>query len=135
MIYTVTLNPSLDYIVSVKDFKLGYTNRTESELLLPGGKGINVSIVLKNLGIDSRALGFTGGFTGKEIERRLEALNIKTDFIFLPEGISRINFKLKSFEGTEINGQGPKIGEKETEMLMEKLEQLEIGRASCRERV
>ena len=127
MIYTVTLNPSLDYIVSVKDFKLGYTNRTESELLLPGGKGINVSIVLKNLGIDSRALSFTGGFIGKEIERRLEALNIKTDFIFLPEGISRINFKLKSFEGTEINGQGPKIGEKETEMLMEKLEQLADG--------
>ena len=74
MIYTVTLNPSLDYIVSVKDFKLGFTNRTESEMLLPGGKGVNVSIVLKNLGLESRALGFAGGFTGREIEKRLEQM-------------------------------------------------------------
>ena len=74
MIYTVTLNPSLDYIVSVKDFKLGFTNRTESEMLLPGGKGVNVSIVLKNLWLESRALGFAGGFTGREIEKRLEQM-------------------------------------------------------------
>ena len=115
MIYTVTLNPSLDYIVSVKDFKPGFTNRTDSELILPGGKGINVSIVLKNLGIESTALGFTAGFTGEEIVCRLESLGLKTDFIRLSEGISRINLKLKSSEGTEINGQGPRIGEKEME--------------------
>ena len=127
MIYTVTLNPSLDYIVSVKDFKLGFTNRTESEMLLPGGKGVNVSIVLKNLGLESRALGFAGGFTGREIEKRLEQMGIKTDFIQLSEGDSRINFKLKSIEGTEINGQGPRIGEKETEQLAARLEQLTDG--------
>ena len=81
MIYTVTLNPSLDYIVAVDDFKLGYTNRTSSELMLPGGKGTNVSIVLKNLGIDSTALGFVAGFTGDEIVRELEETGINTDFI------------------------------------------------------
>ena len=77
MIYTVTFNPSLDYIVSVEDFKLGLTNRTSSEMLLPGGKGINVSTVLKNLGVESTALGFTAGFTGDEITRRLEAMGVK----------------------------------------------------------
>ena len=77
MIYTVTFNPSLDYIVSVKDFKLGLTNRTDSELMLPGGKGINVSIVLKNLGIDNTALGFVAGFTGEEVVKRLEKFGVK----------------------------------------------------------
>ena len=91
MIYTVTLNPSLDYIVAVDDFKLGYTNRTSSELMLPGGKGMNVSIVLKNLGIDSTALGFVAGFTGDEIVRELEETGINTDFIKMKDGISRIN--------------------------------------------
>ena len=81
MIYTVTFNPSLDYIVSVDDFKLGLTNRTSSELMLPGGKGINVSIVLKNLGIESTALGFMAGFTGKEIARRLKEDGVTSDFI------------------------------------------------------
>ena len=94
MIYTVTFNPSLDYIVSVDDFKLGLTNRTSSELMLPGGKGINVSIVLKNLGIQSTALGFMAGFTGKEIARRLEEEGVASDFIQIEEGISRINLKL-----------------------------------------
>lgn len=107
MIYTVTLNPSLDYIVAVDDFKLGYTNRTSSELMLPGGKGTNVSIVLKNLGIDSTALGFVAGFTGDEIVRELEETGINTDFIKMKDGISRINLKLSSIDGTEINGQGP----------------------------
>ena len=99
MIYTVTFNPSLDYIVSVDDFKLGLTNRTSSELMLPGGKGINVSIVLKNLGIQSTALGFMAGFTGKEIARRLEEEGVASDFIQIEEGISRINLKLKSIDG------------------------------------
>lgn len=104
MIYTVTFNPSLDYIVSVEDFKLGLTNRTSSELMLPGGKGINVSTVLMNLGIESTALGFVAGFTGDEIVRRLKEMGVKTGFIQIEEGISRINLKLKSIDGTEING-------------------------------
>ena len=105
MIYTVTLNPSLDYIVSVEHFKLGLTNRTGFEQILPGGKGINVSIVLKNLGIASTALGFTAGFTGDEIIRELENTGISQEFIRLEEGISRINVKLRSIDGTEINGR------------------------------
>lgn len=127
MIYTVTFNPSLDYFVSVPDFKLGRTNRTESELLLPGGKGINVSILLKNLGIDSAALGFCAGFTGEEILRRLHEAGIRTDFIRLSEGCSRINLKLQNMEGTEINGMGPSVGRKKTEELMERLDSLKNG--------
>ena len=118
MIYTVTFNPSLDYIVSVEDFKLGLTNRTSSELMLPGGKGINVSTVLGNLGIESTALGFLAGFTGKEIAGRLDQMGIKNGCIWLEEGYSRINVKLKSIDGTEINGQGPEIPEKKVEVLM-----------------
>ena len=127
MIYTVTFNPSLDYIVSVDDFKLGLTNRTSSELMLPGGKGINVSIVLKNLGIESTALGFMAGFTGKEIARRLEEDGVTSDFIQIEEGISRINLKLKSIDGTEINGSGPVISPEDVEKLMEKLDKLGEG--------
>lgn len=127
MIYTVTLNPSLDYIVSVENFKMGLTNRTDSELILPGGKGINVSVVLKNLGIDSTALGFVAGFTGAEIERRLKKMGVRTGFLQLGEGFSRINFKLKSVDGTEINGQGPKISPREVEHLMWQLGQLRDG--------
>ena len=103
MIYTVTFNPSLDYIVSVKDFKLWNTNRTDTELMLPGGKGLNVSTVLKNLGMDSTALGFTAGFVGDEILRRIENIGFKSDFIKLENGCSRINLKLKNYDGTEIN--------------------------------
>ena len=110
MVYTVTFNPSLDYIVSVEDFRLGLTNRTDSEVILPGGKGLNVSIVLSNLGIENTALGFVAGFTGEEIVRRVEGMGVKSDFIRLREGISRINLKLKSIDGTEINGRGPRIG-------------------------
>ena len=127
MIYTVTFNPSLDYIVSVDDFQLGMTNRTSSELMLPGGKGINVSTVLGNLGIQSTALGFVAGFTGDEIVRRVEQMNIQSDFIRIDEGISRINVKLKSIDGTEINGAGPVIGEAMVEQLMEKLDRLQEG--------
>lgn len=124
MIYTVTFNPSLDYIVSVNDFKLGLTNRTDSELLLPGGKGINVSTVLQNLGIANTALGFTAGFVGEEIRRRVEKLGVKAEFISLSEGVSRINLKLKSIDGTEINGQGPKISKEAVKMLMNQLDRL-----------
>lgn len=127
MIYTVTLNPSLDYIVSLENFRLGFTNRTASESILPGGKGINVSTVLKNMGIPSTALGFVAGFTGEEIIRRLEVMGVHTGFIRLTEGFSRINFKLRSVEGTEINGQGPVIGEEKTEQLMRQLEDLQSG--------
>ena len=127
MIYTVTFNPSLDYIVSVDDFQLGMTNRTRSELLLPGGKGINVSTVLGNLGIPSTALGFVAGFTGDEIVRRVEQMNIQSDFIRIDEGISRINVKLKSIDGTEINGAGPVIGDEMVEKLMSKLDRLQEG--------
>lgn len=127
MIYTVTFNPSLDYIVEVEDFRLGLTNRTSSELMLPGGKGVNVSIVLKNLGMDSTAFGFSAGFVGEEIVRRLQGMGIHTDFIPIEEGNSRINIKLKSIDGTEINGAGPKIGADKVALLMEKLDALTDG--------
>ncbi len=124
MVYTVTFNPSLDYIVSVADFKLGFTNRTDSELMLPGGKGLNVSMVLGNLGFENTAFGFSAGFTGEEIIRRAEEMGVKTDFIRIEEGISRINLKLKTIDGTEINGCGPKIGQRALEELVEKLDVL-----------
>ena len=127
MIYTVTFNPSLDYIVSVDDFKLGLTNRTSSELILPGGKGTNVSTVLKNLGLESTALGFVAGFTGNEIVKRLNDMGIKSDFISIENGISRINLKLKSIDGTEINGAGPDISEEKVNELRDKLNQLKEG--------
>lgn len=127
MIYTVTFNPSLDYIVSVNDFKLGCTNRTDYEQILPGGKGINVSIVLKNLGLDSTALGYVAGFTGDEIADRLHALGVCTDFISVDSGVSRINFKLKNVEGTEINGAGPEINSLKVDELMKKLDGLTDG--------
>lgn len=127
MIYTVTFNPSLDYIVSVNDFQLGLTNRTDSELILPGGKGINVSTILMNLGIDSTALGFAAGFTGEEIIREVEAMGIRSDFIKIDSGISRINLKLKNIDGTEINGSGPEISEEKIEELLRKLDILGEG--------
>lgn len=127
MIYTVTLNPSLDYIVSVDGFEVGKTNRTSSEMMLPGGKGINVSTILKNLGLENTALGYVAGFTGVEIERRLHEMGVRTGFITLREGMSRINFKLSSIEGTEINGRGPVIQAVDIERLMEQLSSLKDG--------
>ena len=127
MIYTVTFNPSLDYIVSVNDFQLGLTNRTDSELILPGGKGINVSTILMNLGIDSTAFGFAAGFTGEEIIREVEAMGIRSDVIKIDSGISRINLKLKNIDGTEINGSGPEISEEKIEELLRKLDILGEG--------
>ena len=127
MIYTVTFNPSLDYIVSVENFQLGLTNRTSSELMLPGGKGVNVSTVLMNLGIENKALGFVAGFVGDEIIRRLEEMGVQNGFIRIEEGVSRINLKLKSIDGTEINGQGPVISPEHVEELMKQLDRLGEG--------
>lgn len=127
MVYTVTFNPSLDYIVTVDDFKLGLTNRTTSELMLPGGKGINVSIVLSNLGIDNSAIYYSAGFVGEEITRRVQESGINAEEIKLSEGCSRINLKLKSIDGTEINGMGPDISEEAIQKLYEKLDKIQEG--------
>ncbi len=127
MIYTVTLNPSLDYLVEVPDFQTGRTNRTIREELKAGGKGINVSLLLKNLGLKSTALGFVGGFTGEEILRQLDKRSISNHFIEVAEGNSRINVKLLNEEGTEINGQGPLISVEEEECLLEQFNQVETG--------
>ncbi|MBQ1328604.1 MAG: 1-phosphofructokinase [Eubacterium sp.] len=127
MIYTVTFNPSLDYIVTVDDFKLGLTNRTTTELMLPGGKGINVSIVLSNLGVKNTAFYFSAGFIGEEITRRIKESGINADFIRVEKGNSRINLKLKSIDGTEINGMGPDITKDNVEELMKKLDQVTRG--------
>ena len=141
MIYTVTLNPALDYIVSVKDFQQGATNRTNAEKILPGGKGINVSIVLQNLGFSNTALGFVAGFTGEEIIRLLGEYSVKSDFIKVDQGMSRINVKLQTHGlmvaerknviaepvETEINGIGPKIQAFELAQLMNRLDELGAG--------
>jgi 1-phosphofructokinase len=120
MIYTVTLNPSVDYVVEVEGFAVGKLNRTKSDLKLPGGKGINVSLVLKRLGMESKALGFIGGFTGYFIESFLNRENIQTDFVQVNED-TRINIKLKTEEETEINGSGPHITPKQYEVFLGKL--------------
>ena len=124
MIYTVTFNPSLDYIVTVDDFKPGQVNRATEEVIYPGGKGINVSIVLRNLGFDNTALGFLAGFTGTEIENMLKKQGINAEFIHIGEGISRINMKLRSNEESEINGQGPAISIPDIQNLYKKLDEL-----------
>lgn len=127
MIYTVTFNPSLDYIVAVDDLKLGATNRTSYEQMLAGGKGINVSYVLKNLGVDSTALGFMAGFVGEEIRRRIQEEGIHADFLMLDEGVSRINVKIRNIDGTEINGMGPDIPKDKVDELMQKIHTLKQG--------
>ncbi|MDE6910263.1 MAG: 1-phosphofructokinase [Lachnospiraceae bacterium] len=127
MVYTVTFNPAIDYAIGVEKIELGMTNRAESAQLLPGGKGLNVSIVLGNLGIDNVALGFIAGFTGEEIKQRFEMLGGKSDFIKLKEGISRINVKIKSDTETEINTAGPAIDGESLSCLMGKLDMLKDG--------
>ena len=127
MIYTITFNPSIDYMVTVDQFQTGEVNRVQDEYILAGGKGINVSIVLKNLGVESQTLGFIAGFTGKEIQKRVEEKGIHTDFIDVHNGYSRINFKLKSQQETEVNGNGPHISKQDIELLMEKLKKLKKG--------
>ncbi len=124
-IYTLTFNPSLDYIVDVHEFELCKTNRTSKEKILPGGKGINVSKVLKNLGYESTALGFVAGFTGCEIERLVDEGGVKSRFIMLEDGESRINVKIRNIEGTEINGMGPRIASEDLDILDEHLDELQ----------
>ena len=127
MIYTVTFNPSLDYVVDVDGFHSGTINRTKKEILFPGGKGINVSIVLKNLGIESTALGFQAGLMGDALDKLLNSKGVRHELIAVENGMTRINVKLRSKEETEINGQGPAIQEKEVAALYEKLDCLEEG--------
>ena len=124
MIYTITFNPALDYIVHVDHFTLGEINRTTKEQVFYGGKGINVSAMLANLGFDNIALGFVAGFTGAEIEKRVAGIGVQTDFVHLRQGMSRINVKLKSDLETELNGAGPEITPPDVEELYRKLEQL-----------
>ena len=127
MIYTVTFNPSLDYIIRVDNLELGKVNRVHYENILPGGKGVNVSIVLGNLGHKSVALGFTAGFTGAEIEAEMQSYGADCDFIHVAEGMSRINVKVKSNEETEINGLGPQITDADVDALFAKLDELKAG--------
>lgn len=127
MIYTITFNPALDYIVKMDDFNPGCVNRTKSEDVYAGGKGINVSIVLRNLGIDNIALGYIAGFTGEEIERRVREAGCSTDFIKLENGMSRINVKVKADVESEINGRGPEISKDALNELYKKLDNLKEG--------
>lgn len=127
MIYTVTFNPSIDYIVRLESFTAGEINRVNYEQILPGGKGINVSIVLKNLGHDTTALGFLAGFTGLAMQQMLHSFGVTDDFVRLDEGFSRINVKIKAQSETEINGQGPVITEEAQRALFAKLDRLTRG--------
>lgn len=124
MIFTVTFNPSLDYIVRVDEMRLGTINRTNYEQLLPGGKGINVSIVLGNLGHPSRALGFSAGVTGVALEKLLADSGVDADLVHVKAGFTRINAKVKAVEETEINGQGPHIAPEDVDALFSKLDVL-----------
>lgn len=127
MIYTVTFNPAIDYVVHTKEMKFGATNRSLKEDIYFGGKGINVSIILKELGIASKTLGFTAGFTGEAIEKGLANMGIDTDFVHLKKGNSRINVKIKSNVETELNGQGPDIDGSAIALLFEKFDALSCG--------
>ena len=129
MIYTITFNPALDYITQVENFKIGEINRTKTETILPGGKGLNVSIVLKNLEIENTALGFVAGFTGEELIRKMESQGVKTDFVKVEKGLTRINVKISSInenriEETALNGMGPQITKEDIEVLFEKIQKM-----------
>ena len=127
MIYTVTFNPAIDYVVRTEEMKVGVVNRTESEEIYFGGKGLNVSIILNELGIKSEAMVIEAGFTGEAIENGMAKDGIKTDFIHLDNGFSRINVKIRSSFETEINGQGPEISEEKIEELFKKLNKIQDG--------
>ena len=127
MIYTVTFNPALDYVVFLDDLKLGDVNRSTRESIFYGGKGINVSTILNTLGLETTALGFVAGFTGEAIEKGLKNPKITADFITLKSGISRINIKIKAGEETEINCQGPHIDEEELLNLFDKIDNIQSG--------
>lgn len=128
MIYTITFNPALDYVIETQNFNMGEINLSNKEHILPGGKGINVSIILKELGVDSTAFGFIAGFVGEEIERKVKKYGIKTDFIKIENDISRINVKITtSSEETAINGKGPFIDKKYIQLLYKKIENIKDG--------
>lgn len=127
MVYTVTFNPALDYVVRVENLQPGETNRTTSDEVQFGGKGINVSTVLRNLGVDNVALGFLAGFTGRGLEQGLRDAGIQTDFIWLERGLTRINVKIKAGRETEINGQGPDISPEALDQLFARLDRLREG--------
>lgn len=124
MIYTVTFNPAIDYVVWLDRLEPGSINRARQELIQFGGKGINVSVVLGNLGVDNRALGFLAGFTGQAVEQGLAQMGVQTDFIHLEAGVTRINVKIKGGEETELNGRGPDIDPAALGQLFEKLDGL-----------
>lgn len=127
MIYTVTFNPAIDYVVYMDTLELGEINRTKNEKVYFGGKGLTVSMVLNNLGIDNISLGFIAGFTGEYLEQSVNALGLKTDFIKLKDGITRINLKVKADLETDINAQGAKISDIDIESLFKKLDNLQQG--------
>lgn len=127
MIYTLTLNPAIDYVVNVENYISGAVNRTFGEKLLAGGKGINVSTVLKNLGAETIAMGFLAGFTGELIKKMLDSDGIPNDFIFAENGYSRINVKIKAGEETEINGRGADISENDISELFRRLDMIKNG--------
>lgn len=125
MVYTVTFNPALDYVVRMDHFQVGEVNRTAQEEIQLGGKGINVSTVLSHLGVENVALGFLAGFTGQALEEGLRREGIHTDFIWLEQGLTRINVKIKAGQESEINGQGPNIDAAALEQLFQKLDKLQ----------
>ena len=127
MVYTVTFNPAVDYVVQTDEISVGGVNRSKSEKIYFGGKGINVSMVLSELGVKSKALGFVAGFTGDAIEKGVAEKGVETDFVHLENGFSRINVKIKSKSETELNGQGPAIDDKALGALFEKLDRLSDG--------
>lgn len=127
MIYTVTFNPALDYVMNVENMHTGEINRSQGEKIYCGGKGINVSVILSRLGVKNRALGFIAGFSGRKLEDMLKADNIETDFVYLSKGFTRINVKIKSDAETDINACGPDMEEKDTDALFEKLDRLKAG--------
>ncbi len=127
MVYTVTLNPALDYVIHIEDFQTGEINRTQREEIQFGGKGINVSTVLTRLGVENTALGFLAGFTGQALAEGLRKNGIQTDFIWLMEGLTRINVKIKAGEETELNGRGPVIPSAALDELFQKLDRLQSG--------
>lgn len=127
LIYTVTVNPSVDYVVQLGEFHLGMVNRALNEAVFSGGKGINVAMILQNLGVSNRALGFLAGFTGDFIEKDLRRRGCRTDFVRLEKGFSRINVKLKGQEGSEINGSGPAVDQAAVQALFEKISTLQKG--------
>ena len=122
MIYTITFNPSLDYIMSIEEFKSGATNRSQAEKIVCGGKGFNVSMVLNEFGIMNQAIGFVAGFSGEEIERLLKKKGVNHELFYMSEGFSRINIKLKGTCESEINGAGPKMDQKAIQQLKKKIE-------------